>query len=92
MHKLSLMLAAAALLTACSGGSDGAGAPPAPPPAPAPADPPVAGTAVPTSATTSSTGATVFVRTATTLSSDAAEPLELGTAMLATSDTDEPSD
>jgi ABC-type glycerol-3-phosphate transport system substrate-binding protein len=90
MTKLSLMLAAAALLAACSGGSDYAKHPPAPPPAPA--DPPVAGTEVPTSATVSSVGATNFVSTTAAAGSETSEPLELGGAMLAISDTDEPRD
>jgi hypothetical protein len=83
-HTILLAL----FLSAC--GSSGYDEAPAPPPTPV--DPPVAGTQVPTSATTSSLGATSFVRTTSNAGDDAAEPLEVGTAVLASSETDEPAD
>lgn len=87
MRRLSLLVAACVLSACGSSGYDDAPAPP-----PAPVDPPVAGTQVPTSATTSSAGATTFVRTTSSAVDDAGEPLELGTALLASSETDEPAD
>lgn len=69
------------LLAACGGGgSSGA----------ATDDPPVAGTEVPSSATTSAQGAFSFVSSVAATGGEAAEPLVLGDAVLATSDTDEP--
>lgn len=75
---------AALLLAACGGG--GGEAPP-----PVATDPLVSGTDVPTSATTSSAGAFAFVRQVASGNSDTAEPLVVGNATLATSETDEPS-
>ncbi len=89
MRSYILTLSAAVLLAACGSGNDYAD-PPAPPPAPT--DPPVAGTMVPTSATTSSEGATTFVRTTSAAAVDSDEPLVLGDAVLASSDTTEPSE
>jgi hypothetical protein len=53
-------------------------------------DPKVSSTDVPTSATTSATGAFTFVKMVVESSADAAEPLVLGDAVLATTDTEEP--
>lgn len=69
------------LLAACGGGGGDDGGP---------QDPAIAGSDVPTSATTSSAGALAFVRSVAATSSDTAEPLVVGDAVLATSDTDEP--
>jgi hypothetical protein len=69
------------LLAACGGGGGDDGGP---------QDPAIAGTDVPTSATTSSAGALAFVKSVAATSSDTAEPLVVGDAVLATSDTDEP--
>jgi hypothetical protein len=66
------------LLTACGGGGSG--------PAPV-AD---SGTDVPQSAMTSSAGAIAFMKGVAASSSNTAEPLRVGDAVLATSDTDEP--
>ena len=70
---------AAALLAACGGGGDG------------PAEEAkVEGTAVPQSATTSAAGATAFVRSVASAPDNSGEPLVVGSATLATSETDEP--
>ena len=53
-------------------------------------DPKVTGTDVPTSATTSAAGAFTFVKTVVESSADVEEPLVLGDAVLATTDTEEP--
>ena len=76
--RTHLSLAAGALLLAACGGGD-----------PMPTDP-VAGTQVPASATTSSAGAFTFVRDTAGTSDNSAEPLVVGDATLATSETDEP--
>lgn len=89
MDTKLLVLAAAALLSACGSSYDSEGSYA---PAPPPADPPVAGTQVPTSATTSSAGAFSFANSTASSSSDTSEPLEVGDATLATSETDEPSE
>ena len=70
------LAASSLLLTACGGGGSG----------------PVAdnGTDVPQSAMTSSAGAIAFMKSVAASSSDTAEPLRVGDAVLATSDTDEP--
>lgn len=73
---------AALLLAACGGGGGGDPQPPA--------DPLVSGTDVPTSATTSAAGAFAFVSAVASASSDTTEPLTVGSATLATSETDEP--
>jgi hypothetical protein len=73
----------ALLLAACGGG--GSGDAPAPP-----ADPIVTGTDVPRSATESASGAFVFVNATASTVSESSEPLVLGDATLATSETDEP--
>lgn len=80
-HLAGVVLTGAALMTACGGGSD-----PAVPPIPL-----VSGTDVPVSATTSSAGAFSFVNTLASAADNTAEPLTVGSATLATSDTDEPS-
>ncbi|RVT87534.1 hypothetical protein [Inhella crocodyli] len=77
-------LALACALSACGGGREAEMAPPVDP------DPLIAGTDVRTSATVSSAGATAFVATASAMDNDSAEPLALGDAQLATSDTEEP--
>jgi hypothetical protein len=71
----------ALLLAACGGGSDPV----------VPSIPLVTGTDIPVSATTSAAGAFTFVNTLAGAANDTAEPLTVGNAILATSDTDEPS-
>jgi hypothetical protein len=80
------------LLAACGGGdNDDVAAAPAPAPAPmAPADPLVAGTDVPLSATASSAGAFAFVKRVVESNGDTADPLVIGSAVLGTSDTEDP--
>jgi hypothetical protein len=82
--KLLLLTAVIGLtLSAC--GSDS--------PSATPATPLVAGTDVPVSATATSSGASIFVKevVATPIdTAEKAEPLVLGDAVLATSETDEP--
>jgi hypothetical protein len=73
----------ALLLAACGGGS-GDGTPAIPPPA---AD---RGTDIPLEATTSSAAAVAFVKTVAASSDATAEPIRVGDATLATSDSDEP--
>jgi hypothetical protein len=83
---LALLAVAGVLLAACGGGGGGGGglggitAPPAT----------VGGSDVPVSATTSADGAFSFVADVAAQQDDAAEPLVLGDAVLATSETDEP--
>jgi hypothetical protein len=77
-----LALLASALLAACGGGGGGA--------APTVADPPLAGTDVPTSATATPAGALAFVKRIAAATGNDAEPIAVGDAVLATSDTDEP--
>lgn len=72
--------AGAALLAACGGGG-GSGAP---------VDPVASGTDIPVSATTSSAGAFTFVNGVASTTDNTAEPLVVGDATLATSETDEP--
>ena len=50
----------------------------------------MSGTDVPLSATTSSAGAMEFVKRVAATSDNSAEPIRVGDAVLATSDTDEP--
>jgi hypothetical protein len=69
------------LIAACGGG--GGGETPV-------TNPNVTGTDVPLSATTSSAGALAFVRSVSTTIVENAEPLVVGDATLATSETDEP--
>jgi hypothetical protein len=75
------------LLAACGGGGDGGTAPP---PAGGGGPDVVAGTQVPTSATTSSAGAFAFANATASATDNTAEPIEVGAAVLATSETDEP--
>jgi hypothetical protein len=75
-------LAGTALLLASCGGGGGD--------SPVPSDPPIAGTDVPLSATTSSAGALAFVKSVAATSDNTANPIVVGDAVLATSDTDEP--
>jgi hypothetical protein len=79
---LLLAIAGLALLSACGGGSDDSVA--------VNADPNLAGSEVPNSATSSSAGAVAFARQLAATSNDTAEPIRVGDAVLATSDTDEP--
>lgn len=69
-----------ALLAACGGGGGSS----------APVDPVVGGTDIPVSATTSAAGAFTFVNGVASSSDNTAEPLVVGDATLATSETDEP--
>lgn len=79
------------LLAACGVNDDtpiATAPPPAPAPGPAPAPPSPPG--VPTSATTSSAGAIAFVKAMAASSDETTDPVELGDAVLASSDADEP--
>jgi hypothetical protein len=81
--QIMTIAAAAMLATACGGGSGGDTAV-------VNTDPPVAGTEVPVSATTSSAGAMAFMKSLAATSDNTANPIVVGDAVLATSDTDEP--
>lgn len=74
--------AAGALLLAACGGGGGT--------APVSTAPPGAGSEVPASAMSSSAGAVAFVKAVAATRDDTAEPVTVGDAVLATSDTDEP--
>lgn len=78
------VVAGTLLVVACGGGGGGGGGDAVV------TDPNVAGTAVPTSATTSSAGAFTFVNGVAASSDNTAEPLVVGDAVLASSETDEP--
>ncbi|ROZ78676.1 hypothetical protein [Ramlibacter sp. WS9] len=78
------LVGGALLLAACGGGGGGE------PAMPVATDPPVAGSDVPQSATTSSAGALAYVKSVAASSDNAATPVNVGDAVLATSDTDEP--
>ena len=83
----SLCLACSALLAGCGGGyggDSGGGIPTFN------SDPNMAATDVPLSATTSSAGAMEFVKRVAATSDNKAEPIRVGGAVLATSNTDEP--
>jgi ABC-type glycerol-3-phosphate transport system substrate-binding protein len=82
MIKFLQITAAALLLAACGGGGGGG--------TPTPTDPVVGGTEVPVSATQSSQGAFTFVSSVAAAPNDSGEPLVVGDATLATSDTEEP--
>lgn len=73
----SLVFAGVLLLAGCGGGGRHD------------TDPNVEGTDVPLSATTSSAGALAFVKRVAASSNDRSEPLRVGGAVLATSDTDD---
>ena len=75
------LAAAAVLLTACGGGGGGGVSS---------ADPLIDGIDVPQSAMSSSAGAFAFVKSVAASNDDGAEPLRVGGAVLATSDSDEP--
>lgn len=77
----ALALAGALSLAGCGGGEGGGET--------VVADPFVEGTDVPLSATTSSAGALAFVKRVAATSDHSAEPIRVGGAVLATSDTDE---
>jgi hypothetical protein len=76
-----LGVAGALLLAACGGGGGGSSAVP---------DAPGPATGVPAAATTSSAGALAFVKAVAASGDSSAEPIPLGDAVLAASDTDEP--
>lgn len=78
---LSLGIVSTLLLTGCGGGGGGRAA--------FDGDANVEGTDVPLSATTSSAGAMAFVKRVAAISDDTAEPIRVGGAVLATSDTDD---
>jgi hypothetical protein len=78
---LGLTALSVAVLSACGGGGGSGGS----------SDQYVEGTDIPTSATTSSAGAFSFVNGVAGSTDNTAEPLRVGNATLATSDTDEPS-
>jgi hypothetical protein len=82
-----MAVAAAALLAACGGGgtSTVVATPPAGPAV-------VAGTDVPVDVQQSTTALVDYAKTQLAATSDKAEPVALGDAKLATSDSDEPSD
>jgi hypothetical protein len=84
MKTLSTIAISAALLAACGGGDGGGAAPPAPGPTN------VSGTDVPVSATQSADAAYDFVSQTAAAKSDSADPIAVGGATLATSETDEP--
>jgi hypothetical protein len=75
-------VAAAGLVTACGGGGTHL--------APAPAPSNVAGTDVPIAATQSADAAFTFVASVQATTSDSGDPIVVGDAALATSDTEEP--
>lgn len=79
-NRLALGLAAGGLLLAACGGGGGSPAP----------DPLVSGTDIPVAATTSSTAAFSFVNGVASAPDNTGEPLTVGDATLATSETDEP--
>lgn len=78
---LGLTALSVAVLSACGGGGGSGGS----------SDQYVEGTDIPTSTTTSSAGAFSFVNGVAGGTDNTAEPLRVGNATLATSDTDEPS-
>ena len=78
--RTSIAVAAGLLLASCGGGGDSGPVVPAT----------VAGTDVPVSATASADGAFAFVAQVAVSRDDSAEPLVVGDATLATSETDEP--
>lgn len=85
LQRTALGLAIAAAVSGCGGGGGNAVVE-----TPPPSTPPVATSEVPASAGASAAGATAFVRSVAATPSDATEPLVVGDATLATSETDEP--
>ncbi|HSW17563.1 MAG TPA: hypothetical protein VLJ86_10080 [Ramlibacter sp.] len=79
--RVALALPLVLALASCGGGDGGAAVV---------TDPLVGGSDVPTSATTSAAGAFAFVKSVADTSSETADPLRLGDATLATSETDDP--
>ena len=73
----------ALVLVACGGGGGGAAVP---------GDALISGTDIPASAAASSDGARAFVASLVAAPTDAAEPLTVGDAVLASSDSSEPAD
>jgi hypothetical protein len=84
----SLCFACAVLLGGCGGGYSGGGGAGGSVPT-FNSDTNINGTDVPLSATTSSAGAMEFVKRVAATSDNSAEPIRVGDAVLATSDTDE---
>jgi hypothetical protein len=83
MKKTTSIAFSCALLAACGGGGGGTfSATPAPPAVP--------GSDVPVAATQDPVAAYQFVASVAATSSDSADPINVGDATLATSDTDEP--
>ncbi len=81
INRFWVLGAGAALLAACGGGGGGSSTP---------ADPVASGSDIPVSASTSSAGAFAFVNGVASTAENTAEPLVVGEATLATSETDEP--
>lgn len=91
MHKLLSITAAALMLAACGGGGGGGTPVGVDPGAPAgPTGPVAGGPVVPAGATQSAQGAFSFVSSVAATPDNAAEPLAVGDATLATSETEEP--
>lgn len=78
----AIAFSTALVLVACGGGGSDA----------APVDGLLAGTDIPASASASSDGATAFVASLVTAPVDSAEPITVGDAVLASSDSAEPAD
>jgi hypothetical protein len=85
--RVAVAAAACALVMTACGGGDGDGPVSGTPVA---GDPAVPGSDVPLSATTSSAAALAFVKGVAAASSDTADPITVGDALLASSETDEP--
>ena len=84
-HRALVPAGVAALLLAACGGGGGGGSGVVPV-----SDPNVTGTDIPASATTSSAAAFAFVKIVAASPNDSAEPIRVGDAQLATSETAEP--
>ena len=82
MRNLLIAAAAAAVLAACGGGDGGSASPP-----PVPVTP---GNEVPAAATQDPAAAQAFVASVAGAPDETGEPFGVGTAPLATSETDEP--
>ncbi len=85
--RVAVAAAACALVMTACGGGDGEGIVSGTPVA---GDPAVPGSDVPLSATTSPAAALAFVKGVAVTTSDTADPITVGNAVLATSETDEP--